>query len=151
MRKGSGDTSLNPSLVPSHPHSPAENVWWFDWNILSVTPFSSGMWEEQQNRKTHSYMSLCHPSWKCRHDFILRFAIFVWKRELCALALCFFEGLGYKKPTYKQIYAVCKFAWGKDVASYFSSSLTNKIRKFAAPFTYDWGFNGSGTLLTTWR
>ena len=97
------EQELNPSLVPSVPHSPAENVWWFDLNILSVTPFLSGMWEEQQNRRTHNYMSLCHQSSKCCHNFILTFAIFVQKREFCASALCFFEGLGYKKPTYKQI------------------------------------------------
>ena len=29
-------------LVPGFPCSLAENVWWFDLNFLSLTPFSSG-------------------------------------------------------------------------------------------------------------
>ena len=37
---------------------------------------------------------------------------------------------------------VCEFAWGKDVAGCLSSSLTTEIRKFAAPFTSDWSFDG---------
>ena len=31
------------SLVPSHLCAPVENVWWFDLNFLSLTPFSFGM------------------------------------------------------------------------------------------------------------
>ena len=60
-------------------------------------------------------------------DFISRFAIFVWKRELCISAL-FFWGIGYNKPTVDQTQAVWNFAcaWGKDVTSFFSS--TTEIR-----------------------
>ena len=37
---------------------------------------------------------------------------------------------------------VCEFAWGKDVAGCLSSSSMTEIRKFAAPFTSDWSFDG---------
>ena len=51
----------------------------------------------------------------CLH-FILRFVIFVWKREFCASLLCSFKGLGTKNLH-------SKFAQGKDVAICFRSQV----------------------------
>ena len=39
---GGSEKVRNSSLVPSCPRPLAENVWWFDLNLLSPTPSSSG-------------------------------------------------------------------------------------------------------------
>ena len=93
------------SLVPSHSRPPAENIWWLYLNFLSLTPFSSEMWDEQSNHRTHNYVIEVQNS---RLDFILRFAIFVRKRELCVSALCSLKN--WATATYfEQAQAVCKF------------------------------------------
>ena len=110
----------------SHLCPPAENVWWHDLNLLSLSPFSSGMWDEQWNRRT----SLCHQSSEWLSRFYSEVCNFCTKeRTLCISTLLW----GYNKPTYEQIQSICKFAWGKDVASCFSANLTTEIWKFAAP------------------
>ena len=76
-------------------HAPlVENVWWFDANFLSLTPFSSGMWHEQWNLSAtikSCYIIEVIEVQKGRLDCIPRFAIIVRKRELCASALPSFK------------------------------------------------------------
>ena len=72
------------SLVPSHPHPPVENVWWIDLNFLWLAPC------EMSNGIAERTIKDCYVI-KVQNghlDFILRFATFVQKRELCESVLC---------------------------------------------------------------
>ena len=68
--------------MPGCPRPPAENIWWFDLNVLSPTPFSPQC--EMSNQIAECTVKVVRLS-----PFIPRFAIFVRKRELCASALWF--------------------------------------------------------------
>ena len=107
-------------LVPSRPRPPAENVWRFDLNFLSLTPFPSGEIAEcttksryvieVQNGSLNSIPGVCK---FCAEE-----------RTLCISAV--FLRTGYNKSAHEQTQAVCKFARGKDVTSCFTSKLTTE-------------------------
>ena len=73
--------------------------------------------------------SQCHRSAKRPPRFYSEVCNFCAEERTVCISTWFFYRLGYKKPTYEQIQVVWKFTWGKDVTSYFGSSVTTEIRR----------------------